>query len=289
MTIPRRDRVSPASSPVTLAASARFPAERVMPLADLILVQAVVCGALAAARALGYPELWAALVGGVTGLVLVVPLNGRSLRRRALARLAFWRDRRRRRAPRWAPFDHEQPDAAPIGFFWDGKTLTSLIRVAPMSPSLTVLESGRTVFDQTVDAGVLADCLRQADIALDSIDVISRGSRSAGGGHVAAVYEGFLGPLPAIAHRTVWIAVRLDPTRCPDAIRARGGGWDAALRTAAVATRRVANRLSDAGRQAGTTTASDMVRAVTELTGGLSLDSLRESWSACEDDRITMC
>lgn len=280
MTIPRVDRSAPVERPL---------AERGLPLADLILVQVVVYVGLLSARGLGYPGLWGALGAGVAGVVLVVPSSGRSLGRRAVARLVFWRDRRRRRAPGWTPFDHEQSDAVPIGFYWDGKVLTSLIRVVPASPSLTVLRSGSMVCDQTVPADVLADCLRQSDITLESIDVISRGSRSAGDGHVAAVYEGLLGPLPAVAHRAVWIAVRFDPMRCPDAIRARGGGWDAALRTAAVATRRVANRLCDAGQQAGTTTASDMVRAVTELTGGLSPESLQESWEACRSGRLTLC
>ncbi|ANW66322.1 type VII secretion protein EccE [Mycobacterium sp. djl-10] len=280
MTIPRGDRSASVERPL---------AERALPLADLILVQVVAYVGLLSARALGYPGLWGALGAGVAGLALVVPWNGRSLDRRAVARLSFWRDRRRRRAPGWTPFDHEQADAAPIGFYWDGRTLTSLIRVAPAPPALTVLGSGSMVCDQTVPADVLADCLRQSDIALEQIDVISRGSRSAGDGHIAAVYEGLLGPLPAIAHRAAWIAVRLDPTQCPDAIRARGGGWDAALRTAAVATRRVTNRLCDAGQQAGTTTASDMVRAVAELTGGLSPESVQESWSACHSGRLSLC
>jgi type VII secretion protein EccE len=163
-----------------------------------------------------------------------------------------------------------------------------MIRVEANPQSLTVLEPGITVTGETVPVSVLADCLRQFDIALESIDVISQGSRSAANGHVAAVYDAVLGPLPAIAHRSVWVAVRLDPARCPEAIRSRGGGWDAALRTAAVATRRVVNRLRDAGLQAATTTASDMVHAVTELSGGVSPDALDETWTACHSGRIEL-
>jgi type VII secretion protein EccE len=281
--------VSP-EPPATAFASADRPlAERMMPLPDLLLVQAGGGAGLMVAVALDRPGSWGVLCGVTIALMLVVPGDGRSLWRRGLARVDFWRDRRRRATTRWAPFDHEHPAATPIGFFWDGRTLTSLIRVIQPPPSLTVLEPGRAVSDDTVPVGVLADCLRQSDIALESIDVISRGARSAGDGHVAEIYEGLLGPLPAIAHRAVWVAVRLDPARCPEAVRARGGGWDAALRAAAVATRRVANRLRDAGQQADTTTASDMVRAVTELTGALDLDSLQESWSACHHGRVELC
>ena len=110
---------------------------------------------------------------------------------------------------------------------------------------MTVMEPAMTVSGETVSVQMLADCLRQFDITLDSIDVISQGARSVGHGHIAAIYDAVLGPLPAIAHRSVWVAVRLDPTLCPDAVRHRGGGWEGILRTAATATRRVANRLSD--------------------------------------------
>jgi type VII secretion protein EccE len=194
-----------------------------MPLTDLVLVQAVVCIGLGLALLLDEPGWWGAVCGLATGLVLVVPLAGRTLPRWALARFAFWRDRRRRHATaRWAPFDHEQPGGATTGFFWDGGVLTSIVRIDEAPPSLTVLSPGTTVSGETVPVGVLADCLQKFDIALESVDVISQGIRSAGHGHVAAVYDAVLGPLPAIAHRAVWVAVRFDPARCPDAIRHYG-------------------------------------------------------------------
>ncbi|WP_327362280.1 type VII secretion protein EccE, partial [Mycobacteroides abscessus] len=85
------------------------------------------------------------------------------------------------------------------------------------------------------------------DITLDSIDVLSQGARSHGHTEMAAVYDGVLGPLPAIAQRTVWVAIRFDPSRCADAVRRRGGGREGILRAATTATRRVANRLTEAG------------------------------------------
>jgi type VII secretion protein EccE len=275
---------------VAFTSNDRLLVERILPLADLLLLQAVGCTGLALALLLGESVWWGSAFGIGIGLVLVLPLAGRSLPRRGFARFGFWRDRRRRRRTKlsWAPFDHEQPGGPPIGFNWDGTVLTSMIRVEESPQSLTVLEPGVTVSGETVPVGVLADCLRQFDITLESIDVISQGSRSAGDGHVAAVYDAVLGPLPAIAHRSVWVAVRLDPARCPEAISSRGGGWDAALRTATVATRRVANRLRDAGLQAGTTTASDLAHAVTELSSGVSLDALDETWTACHSGRIQL-
>ena len=264
-------------------------ADRTVPLPDLLLGQAITCIGLASAVALDEPGWWGAACGFGVGLLLVAPLARRSFTRWALARLDFWRGRRRRHATaHWAPFDHEQPDGTTIGLSWDGKTFTSLIRIGGAQPALHVLTPGGPVSGETVPMGVLADCLRTFDVALQSIDVISRGRRSTGYGHVAAVYDAVVGPLPAVAHRSVWVAVRLEPARCPDAVLARGGGWDGALRTAAVATRRVANRLRDAGLTASTTIAVDMVHAVTELTGGLSLDELDETWTTCRSGRTQL-
>ena len=260
-----------------------------MPLPDLLLVQAVTCVGLALAHLLKEPAWWGAVGGFATGLALVVPLAGRSLPRWALARLDFWRHRRRHPTAGPAPFDHEQPDGTAIGFAWDGKTLTSLICIDEVSPSLHVLAPGSTVSGETVPMGVLAGCLRMFDLALQSVDVISRGRRSAGNGDVAAVYDAVLGPLPAVAQRSVWVVVRLDPADCPNAVMARGGGWDGTLRTAAVASRRVVNRLRDAGLPAGIATASDMVHAVTELSGGVSLDTLEETWTGCRSGRLHLC
>lgn len=260
---------------------------RASSLPDLLLVQVVTCAGMALAAPLDESPWWGAVCGVATGLTLVVPLAGRSLPRWALARLDFWRDRRQRTATvPWAPFDHEEPDGTAVGLCWDGKTLTSMIRLDGAPPSLHVLTPGTAVSGETVPVNLLAECLRTFDVALQSIDVISQGSRSAGQGHVAAVYDAVLGPLPAVARRSVWVVVRFDPARCPDAVAARGGGWDGALRTAAVATRRVANRLGDAGVPASTTTASDMAHAGAELAGNVSLEAVEEYWTTCRSGRL---
>ena len=286
MTTTRRRGGRPPLSPAPVD---RTLVERTLPLPDLLLVQTITCVGLAVAFLLDEPGWWGAACGFGAGLLLVMPVAGRSSVRWALARVDFWRDRRRRRAiAHWAPFDHEQSDGTTVGLSWDGETLTSLIRVDQAPPALHVLSPGGAVSGPTVPVGVLADCLRTFDVALQSIDVISHGRRATGHGHVAAVYDSVLGSLPAVAHRSAWVVVRLDPTRCPDAVLARGGGWDGALRAATVATQRVTNRLRDTGLTASTTTASDMVNAVAELAGGVSLDALEETWAACRSRRMQL-
>ena len=151
---------------------------------------------------------------------------------------------------------------------------------------MTVMEPAVTVSGQTISAQLLADCLRQFDITVDSIDVISRGSRFHDRGQIGAVYDAVLGPLPAIARRSVWVVVRMDPALCPDAVRHRGGGWDGIVRTAATATRRVADRLSDAGLRPQIVTAAEIAEATAELSHGVDLSSLEETWSTCRKDRL---
>jgi len=163
-------------APLSPAPVDRTLVERTLPLPDLLLVQTITCVGLAVAFLLDEPGWWGAACGFGAGLLLVMPVAGRSSVRWALARVDFWRDRRRRRAiAHWAPFDHEQSDGMTVGLSWDGKTLTSLIRVDQAPPALHVLSPGGAVSGPTVPVGVLADCLRTFDVALQSIDVISHG------------------------------------------------------------------------------------------------------------------
>ena len=174
-----------------------------------------------------------------------------------------------RNPPPTEPFDVPAPDGAQIGFRWDGATLLSLIEIDENPQAMTVMEPGTTVSGEVVPVQALVDCLRQFDITLDSIDIISQGARSQGHTAVAAVYDAVLGPLPAIAQRTVWVAVRFDPSQCAEAVRRRGGGREGILRTATTATRRVANRLTEAGLRPRILTASGIAHATNQLSDGV--------------------
>jgi hypothetical protein len=92
----------------------------------------------------------------------------------------------------------------------------ALVGIQENPEAMSVMEPATTVSGETVSVQMLADCLRQVDITLDSIDVISQGARSRGHGRIAAIYDAVLGPLPAIAQRSVWVAVRLDPRLRPE-------------------------------------------------------------------------
>ncbi|QZH66862.1 type VII secretion protein EccE [Mycolicibacterium farcinogenes] len=269
--------------------------QRLIPLIDLVALQIVVVVGILIAQLLHRPGWHGAVAGLVVGLLLVAPVVAGTTAPRALAlRGKFVRNRRRRTGKRASnslpaePFDVPTPDGQQIGFRWNGTTLLSLLRIDENPRALTVLEPGVTVSGEMVPVQALLDCLRQFDITLESIDIISQGARSAGHTDVAAVYDSVLGPLPAIAQRTVWIAVRFNPSRCAEAVRRRGGDRDGILRAATTATRRVANRLAEAGLQPQFLSASGIAAATNQLSDGVALATVEETWEDCREGHFRL-
>ena len=243
------------------------------------------------ALSLGAPGWQGGAVGLAIALLLVTPVRGATLARSVALRWRYLRDRHRRvdnRQPA-EPFDVTASDGAQIGFRWDGRTLLSLIKIDANPQAITVLEPGMTVSGEMVPVRLLVDCLRQFDIALDSIDIVSHGTRSHGHTGVAAVYDGVLGPLPAIAQRSVWITIRFDPSRCAEAVRRRDGNREGILRTATTATRRVANRLTEAGLRPRILTANEIASATNQLSDGADLATVDESWGTCREGQFRLC
>ncbi|SEH82434.1 type VII secretion protein EccE [Mycolicibacterium rutilum] len=241
--------------------------------------------------ALDRPGWQGAVAGLVVGAAFVVPVRGTNAARSITLRCGYLLDRRRRarRQEYPEPFDITASNGEQIGFRWDGATLLSMVRIDADPQALTVMEPRVTVSGEMVPVSALVECLHQFDIRLDCIDIVSHGARSYGHTDIAAVYDAVLGPLPAIAHRSVWIVLRFDPSRCPDAVRRRGGGREGILRTATTATRRVANRLVEAGLRPQILTASGIAAAANQLGDGVNLSTVQETWEACRDGQFQLC
>jgi type VII secretion protein EccE len=258
--------------------------QRFLPLVGLLLLQLFIVAGIVAARLFGFRGWHGAAVGLAIACLLLVGFRGKTLPQWAAAWLGYvWERRSRSRGitiPE--PFDAEMTDGSEIGFRWDGKTLLSVLKVEENPQAMTVMEPGTTVSGEMLSMQLVADCLRQFDITLESIDVISQGARSHGHSPIAAVYDDVLGPLPAIAARSVWVAVKFDPSRCADAVQRRGGGREGVLRTAAIATRRVANRLTEAGLRSRVMLSSEIAQATSQLSDGVSLRSVEETWLTCK-------
>lgn len=286
---PRRQRRKPLE-PSRLRATAAIRAQNVLPLVDLVLLQIMIALGLMIALVEGFPGWQGGAAGLALGALLVVRARGTTLPRLIALRLSFLRERRRRAGQSGSaePFDVPASDGTLIGFRWDGRTLLSLLKIEENPKALTVMEPGVTVSGETVPVEALAECLQQFDVTLDSIDVLSQGARSHGHTEMAAVYDAVLGPLPAIAQRSVWVAIRFDPSRCVDAVRRRGGGREGILRAAMTATRRVANRLTEEGLGSRVLTASEIAQAANQLADGVNPATVEETWRTCEEGRFKL-
>ncbi|WP_197523489.1 type VII secretion protein EccE [Actinokineospora pegani] len=177
--------------------------------------------------------------------------------------------------------DHERK---PVGLAWHEGTWTAVLLVDP-APAL-VSAVGQT---PSLPLGALAPCLEDRGVVLDAIQVIWHcypGSVALPPNSPAlGSYLEVLGPLPAAARRTTWVAVRLDPRRCPAAVRERGGGVVGAHRALIGALSRVRNALESRGVPTRPLDPDELLRAgissaeLTGVAGSKTQVSLRERWT----------
>lgn len=177
--------------------------------------------------------------------------------------------------------DHEHRQ---VGIAWHDGSWTAVLLVEPM-PAL-IAQVGAT---PNLPLGALAPCLEDRGVVLDAIQVIWHcypGSAALPVGSPAlGSYLEVLGPLPAAARRTTWIAVRLDPRRCPAAIGERGGGVVGAHRALIGALSRVRSALEARGVPTRPVDPDELLRAgmsAAELVGAARANvrvDLRERWT----------
>lgn len=254
----------------------QMPLRLTIPLALIAAIAAWIATALHAPTVAVIAVAAAVLIAGAVPVRRREPRNIVGILSRAIA----FRWRRTRPGPAdtgQAAFDVPLPEGGSYGVRWDGNLLLTMLRIDPPPDALTLLRRSSLSTDQVLPLTEIGRCLSQFDINLTSIDVISTGARTAGGGPVAQLYDRILGPLPAIAHRTVWLVLRLDPLANAEAVDNRGGGGAGALRTAIIATRRVANRLAARDISVSVLTAGEMNSAVRQLTRGIPLDGFVET------------
>ncbi len=174
--------------------------------------------------------------------------------------------------------DFRSPDGRSLGLYWDGSRVVAVVEVLAPVGGLTSIS--RADFDAThlLPLADLARNLCQHDIELAGIDIVSHGYRSRSGTPAGAVYEGLIGPLPATAVRTVWLAICFDALACPDAVERRGGGSDGAGRSTTIATRRIVRALDEVGCRSRVLTAPEIRDAVLQITGGADPRRLMQTW-----------
>ncbi len=254
--------------------------DRVRPvLRQLVIVEVgLVIGAVGAA--LG--GVW--LIPSLVLLCLLVALavvrrRGRALQDWASSALGL-RARRRAAAamssadaePMLAPVAENVPGFAPhvyvdrnhrtVGMLGDGTFLTAVVRVEASGESLRPAFGARSL-----PLSLLGDALTVDDIVAESAQLVQQ-VRCAPAPHLPQQSVARLSYAPlqdqtgAPALRMTWVAVKLDPELCREAIEARGGGMEGAQRCLVRVADHVASRVTGAGFQAAVLDQDELNSAV---------------------------
>ncbi|MGU3292773.1 type VII secretion protein EccE [Williamsia sp. M5A3_1d] len=259
---------------------------RILPLWPVIASEVVAIGVFVLLRSTGNTFAVAAAAAVAVGLIGAAlaahPSTGISVYGRIGRRLAFLRRTRRYPADLAIPFDLPQADGTTIGARWADDRLITVVRIArPVAPT-GLIPSSTIVSKSQLSLGAVAKALSQFDIELESVDVIAHGWRARAAAHLTDPYLRLIARLPTVPQQDVWIVLRLDPLRCPDAIASRGGGSAGVLKTAMAATRRVANQLAHEGYRPTILTARGITDMASDLIDRASTSDPVEQWTSVD-------
>ncbi|MGW6691632.1 type VII secretion protein EccE [Streptomyces sp. NPDC054961] len=157
-------------------------------------------------------------------------------------------------------------DRRPVGMVGDGTFLTAVVQVDMEATALRPDRGARPL-----PLGLVRDVLEVDGIRLESAQLVQH-TQPAPAPHLPAqsMATRNYAPLQATtgspAVRITWIALKLDPELCPEAVTARGGGLTGAQRCLVRVADQLASRLAGAGFQATVLTEQ-------ELTGALATSS----------------
>ncbi|MEK8145062.1 type VII secretion protein EccE [Streptomyces sp. M10(2022)] len=206
----------------------------------MVLVEAALAVA-AVGAALGGPWLIPAVaVACLLAVLAVVRRRGRAVQDWLSTALSL-RDRRRtavagavdaepqlapvaESVPGFAPYIYVDRDRRTVGMLGDGTFLTAVVRVEASGESLRQARGARSL-----PLSLLGDALTVDDIVLESAQLVQQ-VRAAPAPHLPQQSVARLSYAPlqeqtgAPALRMTWVAVKLDPELCREAIEARGAG-----------------------------------------------------------------
>jgi len=138
-------------------------------------------------------------------------------------------------------------DRRPVGIIGDGTFVTAVLQV---EADATALRAERT--RQPLPLGLVRDALDVDGIRLESAQIVLH-TQPAPALHLpqqsvaVSNYAPLQAQTGAPAVRITWIALKLDPELCPEAVAARGGGLTGAQKCVVRAADHLASRLTGAG------------------------------------------
>ncbi|OIJ65646.1 type VII secretion protein EccE [Streptomyces mangrovisoli] len=153
-------------------------------------------------------------------------------------------------------------DRRPVGMVGDGGFLTAVLQVESDAGALRAERGLRPL-----PVGLVRDTLDVDGIRLESAQIVVH-TQPAPALHLPqqSVVVSNYAPLQAQtgspAVRITWIALKLDPELCPEAVAARGGGLVGAQKCLARSAEHLASRLSGAGLRANVLTEEELTAAI---------------------------
>ncbi|WP_153545105.1 type VII secretion protein EccE [Streptomyces sp. RB17] len=153
-------------------------------------------------------------------------------------------------------------DQRPIGMVGDGGFLTAVLQVESEAGALRA-ERGR----RPLPVGLVRDALEVDGIRLESAQIVVH-TQPAPALHLPqqSVVVSNYAPLQAQtgspAVRITWIALKLDPELCPEAVAARGGGLTGAQKCLTRSAEHLSSRLTGAGFRASVLTEEELTAAI---------------------------
>ncbi|MFC9398810.1 type VII secretion protein EccE [Streptomyces sp. NPDC057027] len=164
--------------------------------------------------------------------------------------------------PALRTYAYSDRDRRPVGMVGDGTFLTAVLRVESDG---TALRPDRAA--KPLPVGIVRDVLSVDGIRLESAQIVQH-TQPAPAPHLPAqsMAARNYGPLQAQtgspAVRITWIALKLDPELCPEAVAARGGGMTGAQKCVVRAADQLASRLAGAGFRASVLTEQELTSAL---------------------------
>jgi type VII secretion protein EccE len=148
----------------------------------------------------------------------------------------------------------------------DGTFLTAVVRVESDATALRPDRSARPL-----PVALVRDMLEVDGIRLESAQIVQH-TQPAPAPHLPAQsmaarnYAPLQAQTGSPALRITWIALKLDPELCPEAVAARGGGMEGAQKCVVRAADQLASRLAGAGFRATVLTEQELTAAIATST-----------------------
>lgn len=164
--------------------------------------------------------------------------------------------------PALRTYEYTDREQRPVGYVGDGTFLTALVRIEVRDDPLRPAPGARPL-----PLDLLRDSLDVDEIRLESAQFVQY-TQPAPAPHLpeqavaARSYATLQARTKTPAAQLTWVALKLDPELCPEAIEARGGGIQGAQRALLRVADQLASRLNSRGFRAGVLDEREVVSAL---------------------------